>query len=96
VPSGGEVAGQSSTGGYSGDLTASSAAPPAATDVGQASIVQGGGAPGQPGSISAETTSQGGMDAGVVWLAGFGILLAIGLAITLVPLRPRRRRGSHS
>jgi hypothetical protein len=53
---------------------------------------------GQGGTPALQTNrSEGAMDARLVWLAGFAVLFVLGLAITLLPSRLRRRgRGRLS
>jgi hypothetical protein len=59
-----------------------------------------GGENGASGTKSATTegaASQSGMDARLLWLAGFGALFAIGLTIALLPRLPRGRgRGTRT
>jgi hypothetical protein len=76
----------------------SQAAPPSETEISVASpsphgAVDGGGKAIGPTAPAAES-SQGGFDARLVWMIGFGALFAIGLAILILPwlMRGRGRR----
>jgi hypothetical protein len=52
-----------------------------------------GGAQSAPPPEATETFAPAGFDARLVWLAGFAVLFAIGLAVLLGPALLRRRRG---
>lgn len=59
--------------------------------------IGGGTTPGTKSLPSGEVSQGSGVDARLVWLVGFGALFAIGVAITILPRRNRRRgRGAGS
>jgi hypothetical protein len=85
--------------GTSSDVTQSSGPPsgPSAREVGAASqapagVDSGGGETESKGVPAAEAT-QGGVDARLVWLIGFGALFVLGLALVLLPRLPRQLRN---
>jgi len=59
--------------------------------LGPASPRAGGTAGATKSSPAAEAGQGGGFDARLVWLIGFGVLFAVGLAVTIDPWRSRRR-----
>jgi hypothetical protein len=58
----------------------------------EAAAGPGGNDMGQRPTPQTEATSQGGVDARLIWLVGFGVLFAVGLALLLLPLILRSRR----
>jgi hypothetical protein len=72
--------------------TASPEAKAAGSGMPEAAAGPGGNDMGQRPTPQTEATSQGGVDARLIWLVGFGVLFAVGLALLLLPLILRSRR----
>jgi anti-sigma factor RsiW len=94
-PSAATVSGGSAQDGTSGSQPPPPASPPskaAGSGGPETAVGAGGNEAGQGPTPQAEATTQGGVDARLIWLLGFGVLFAVGLALMLLPLIPRPRR----